>query len=294
MDRRNLLAGLVVLALGVMVLGGSAWAHGTVKGADAEGEGSCTVKSLPSFVAQGEFEFAATVGDVIEVSCDPYKYSQGAEATLTASQLYSRCHEIYWVDPNDEGRPIEYEGRSFSVHLDVDGNANVGLIAGPRCMVGESLITLDENEPPYETFTTSFQVLPAVNTPQGLYITPSSQVEDAESSSVVTIAQAEFPGNSEKTVRIASQQLYDRCHYGGLYIVPAYSVINEPGLEKEGYGELLEAIYLDNNGNGFVLLVGVDSCAEGTSLVEADLESSPFTTETGTFTIEAPRPRIGG
>ena len=58
-------------------------------------------------------------------------------------------------------------GRSFSVHLDVDGNANVGLIAGPNCMVGESLITLDENESPYETFTTSFQVLPSVNTPAG-------------------------------------------------------------------------------------------------------------------------------
>ena len=51
-----------------------------------------------------------------------------------------------------------------------------------------------------------------------------------------------------------------------------------------------DAIELDNNGNGFVVLVGSDSCAEGTSLIEADLEASPFTTETGTFTVEAPRP----
>ena len=214
MDRRNLLAGLVVLIVGVLGLAAVASAHGTVTGAGTEGEGSCTVKSLPSFIAQGEFENAATVGDIIEVSCDPYVYSSGAEVTLTASQLYSRCHDIEWYDANDQGRPIEGSGRTFSVHLDVDGNANVGLIAGPNCMVGESLITLDENESPYETFTTSFQVLPAVNTPPGLYITPSSQVEDAESSGVITIAQAEFSKASEQPVRIGAQQLYDRCERG--------------------------------------------------------------------------------
>jgi hypothetical protein len=297
MDRRNLLAGLVVLALGVFGLAGSASAHGTVSGAGTEGEGSCTVKSLPSFVAQGEFESAATVGDIIEVSCDPYKYSAGAEVTLTAAQLWDRCHYITWYDANDEGYYRTGEGRSFSVHLDVDGNANVGLIAGPRCMVGESLITLDENESPYETFTTSFQVLPAVNTPAGLYITPSSQVEDAESSGVITIAQAEFSGASEQSVRIGAKQLYDRCERGHkLIIVRGNRVVvdDEGTAEGQDDGELLNAIELDNNGNGFVLLIGTDSCAEGESLIESDLESSPFTTQTGTFTVEAPRPRVIG
>jgi hypothetical protein len=287
MDRRGLLVGLVVLAMSAFAFAGTASAHGTVKGAEAEGEGSCTVKSLPSFVAQGEFNTSATVGDVIEVSCDPYVYSAGAEVTLTASQLYSRCHEINWYDANDEGRFTSGEGRSFSVHLDVDGNANVGLIAGPYCMVGESLITLDENESPYETFTTSFQVLPAVNTPPGLYITPSSQVEDAESSGAITIAQAEFSGASEQPVRIASKQLYDRC-MDGCHLI----VVREDRTYYLSVSELEEAIELDNNGNGFVLLIGSDSCAEGVSLIESDLESSPFTTQTGTFTVEAPRPRF--
>ena len=214
MDGRKLGTGLMVLASSFLLLVGTASAHGTVGAAGTEGEGSCTVKSLPSFIAQGEFENAASVGDIIEVSCDPYVYSQGAEVTLTASQLYSRCHEISWYDPNDYGRFIWGHGRSFSVHLDVDGNANVGLIAGPNCMVGESLITLDENESPYETFTTSFQVLPAVNTPQGLYVTPSSQVEDAESSAVITIVQAEFSHASEQYVRLGYGQLYDRCERG--------------------------------------------------------------------------------
>ena len=226
------------------------------------------------------------VGDVIEISCDPYVYSSGARVTLTASQLYSRCHKIAWLDPNDLGAISENVGRSFSVHLDVDGNANVGLFAGPDCMVGESLITLDENESPYETFTTSFQVLPAVNTPPGLYITPASQVEDAESSGVITIAQAEFPGASEQYVRIGAEQLYDRCQRGPhLYIT---------GVDHGRPGpELTQAIQLDNNGNGFAMLIGSDSCAEGTSLIESDLESSPFTTQTGTFTVEAPRVRFG-
>ena len=61
----------------------------------------------------------------------------------------------------------------------------------------------------------------------------------------------------------------------------------------ESHRELLNAIELDNNGNGFVLLIGANSCAEGTSLIEGDLESSPFTTETGTFTVESPRVRFG-
>ncbi len=291
MDRRNLLVGLMVLASCLLLLVGTASAHGTVKPAGAAGSGTCTVKSLPSFIAQGEFENAATVGDVIEVSCDPYTYSSGAEVTLTASQLYDRCHEsITWYRPNESGEVRISTGRSVSLHLDVDGNANVGLIAGPDCMVGESLITLDENESPYETFTTSFQVLPAVNTTQGLYITPSSQVEDAESSAVVTIAQAEFKGASEAHVRIGAEQLYDRCQKGEhlLIVTPNGKVDPEVVL---GEPELTVAIELDNNGNGFVLLIGSDSCAEGTSLIEADLEESPFATETGTFTVEAPKVR---
>jgi hypothetical protein len=289
MDRRNLGAGLMVLASSLLLLVGTASAHGVVAPQGSAGSGTCTVKSLPSFIAQGEFGNSATVGDVIEVSCDPYTYSSGAEVTLTASQLYSRCHDIKWYNPNDEGYYTSSSGRSVSLHLDVDGNANVGLIAGPNCMVGESLITLDENESPYETFTTSFQVLPAVNTPAGLYITPKSQVEDAESSGVVTIAQAEFSRASEQRVRIGAGQLFDRCQRGDHLII-----IKPSGDPYEQGPELTNAIELDNNGNGFVLLIGSDSCAEGTSLIESDLEESPFTTQTGTFLIEAPRVRPAG
>ena len=261
------------------------------------------MKSLPSFIAQGEFANAATVGDVIEVSCNPFVYSAGASVTVTASQLYSRCHEVTWYDPTEladdevtEEPPDDIgekessgSGRSFTLHLDVDGNANVGLIAGPNCMVGESLISVDENESPYETFTTSFQVLPAVNTPQGIYVTPSSQVEDATTSSVVTTVQAEFKGASEQYVRLGMNQLFDRCEVGDKDLL-----VQADREAIETTREHLKAIELDNNGNGFALLLGSNSCAEGTSLIEGDLETAPFTTETGTFTIEAPKVRFGG
>jgi len=297
MERRLFGVGLMVLASSFVLMAGTASAHGTVKPQASSGSGTCSVRSLPSFVAQGESEYwtSAEVADVIEVSCNPYVYSDGAEVTLTASQLYDRCnHDLTWYDANDrygdsesyDDSATEGEGATFNVHLDEDGNANVALIGGPYCMVGESLITVDEDDSPYETFTTSFEVLPSVNTEQGLYITPAAQVEDAESSGVITIAQAEFTGGSETPVRIGAKQLYDRCanEYS-----PKLNIINM-NREKESAPEETDAINLDNNGNGFVILEGDDSCAEGTSLVEADLEESPFTTETATFTVESPRP----
>jgi len=283
MDRRKLGAGFTIFISSLLLLAGSASARSvTPQGTTA---GSCHIRSLPSFIAQGEFETSATVADVIEVSCDPYTYSAGAPVTVTASQLYSRCHgDISWYDPNDEGRLTEGDERSFEVHLDVNGNANVALIAGPKCMVGESLITVDENESPFETFTTNYAITPTENTTPGLFITPASQVEDAESSAVITIAQAEFKGASEAHVRLGYEQLADRCERSpGAILIKA-------NREQVPFAEETEsAIELDNNSNGFAVLAGVDSCAEGVSLIESDLESSPFTTQTAEFTVEAPR-----
>jgi len=74
-------------------------------------------------------------------------------------------------------------------------------------------------------------------------------------------------------------------------ILTTYRTIAMVGLSSNYYNaSSFAGIYLDDNGNGFVVLEGTDSCAEGTSLIEADLEESPFTTETATFTVEAPRP----
>ena len=294
MDRRKLGAALGVLACSMFMLAGTASARTVTPQTAESAGGACSIKSLPSFIAQGEFSNSATVADVIEISCDPYVYSSGEPVTITASQLYSRCHDdISWYDANDEGEYYTDTGRSFTVHLDVDGNANVALIAGPKCMVGaDNLISVDEDSSPYETFTTSFEVAPDKTTPAGLTMMPSSQVEDAESSGVVTIASAEFTKASETDIRLGYLQLADRCERGDHTVLVRADRDEIPADEIEGlYGETEDAIELDNDGNGFAILVGSDSCQEGTSLIEADEESSPFGTEEAYFTVEAPAVR---
>lgn len=280
--RRSLGAGLVVLASSVVLMAGTA---GTAAAAPTA---SCTVKSLPSFVAQGEFETAAEVADVIEVSCNPYVYSDGLPVTVSAYQLWERCgHDLKWLDPNNGGHPEFTEGSSFEkVKLDADGNANLAVIGGPECMAGESLISVDEEYAPYETVTTSFKVLPPGITPVGLTILNPSQVEDSDSSGTIAIAEVEDRALGEETFRIGAKQLYDRCH-GGLWIIGESDeqiAVNEP--------ELTDAIKLDNDGNGFVVLKGTDSCLEGSSLIEADAEYEPNTTLTADFLIEPPAVRF--
>jgi hypothetical protein len=285
MERRSLGAGLMVLASSLLLSVGTASAHGTAS-AQSSPEGTCQITSQPSFVLQGEFEQTATAADVIEVGCNPLEYGTGSKVTVIASQLYDRCNgHIKWYVPNPYQ---ENWGRSIELTLDADGNATVALIAGPKCQAGEGLITLHMDEGSYESFTTSFTALPPVNTPTGVTAIPSSQIEDAESSGVVTIIEAEFPGNAESYVRLGSEELYRRCGYS-----PHLTWVREDGDTYSG-PELAEdeSIQLDNNGNGFALAIGDSSCAEGLSLIEADLESKPFTTLTTGFTVLSPQPRV--
>src|ERR1043165_9486898 len=182
---------------------------------------TCVIHSLPAFVAQGENiegrNAAATVADVVDVECDPTVYGTKSRIKLLASQLYARCAgNLAWDVPNNppgEGIPGGYEvigGRGITVNLDADGSATVALRAGPDCAAGESLIVAHMEEAPFESFTTSFVVLPPQTTPPGVYALPSAEVEDSYSSAVATVIQAEFENGSEKLVRIASEELYRR------------------------------------------------------------------------------------
>jgi hypothetical protein len=242
---------------------------------------TCVIHSLPSFVAQGEGATAATVADVVEVECDPTVYGTGSKIKVIASQLFSRCRErLTWWVPNPFARA---EGRGVSVALDADGNATVALLGGPGCEAGESLVSAHMEEAPFETFTTSFTVLPPTTTPPGLFALPATQVEDALSSGFATIVQAEFENGAEKTVRIGSEELYARCR-----VEPHLHWI---GLDRSATdGPEVTGVPLDNDGNGFVIAIGDDSCAPGVSLIEGDLESKPFTTFTTPFTILPPQP----
>jgi hypothetical protein len=51
-------------------------------------------------------------------------------------------------------------------------------------------------------------------------------------------------------------------------------------------------VRLDNNGNAFVLILAEESCASGSSLIEASLVKAPYTTYTTEFTIESPHETI--
>jgi hypothetical protein len=280
MKSRNLGVGLAVLASSLFLLVGTASARGT--GVVTTSSNTCVVHSEPSFTAQGEFATSATVADIIEVECNPTVYGTESKIKITAGQLYSRCKgKLTWFVPNPYTRS---EGRGVTVALDADGNATVAVLTGPGCEAGETLISAHMEEEPFETFTTAFSVLPPVKTTPGVFPMPATQVEDSLSSAVATVVEVEFAAGSEKKVRIAAEELYARCR-----VAPHLHWIRMNGEEEANVSEVRE-VQLDNDGNAFVIAIGDASCAEGPSLIEADLEMKPFTTFTNPFTIEAPKP----
>jgi hypothetical protein len=253
----------------------------------SEGAATCVLHSLPAFIAQGEFGAAGTVADVVEVECNPEIYGTKAKLQISDEQLFLRCEKtLTWYVPNSPLEGFRREaGRSVTVELDPDGNATVALRAGPNCTAGDTLMTAHMQQVPFESFTTSFGVLPPQPSASGVTALPASQVEDMYSSAFATIVQAEFPGvEAEQTVRFASEELYHRCRQA-----PHLRWIESNGTEHEGISELT-GVRLDNDGNAFVIVVGDSSCASGRSLIEADLEASPFTTLTTYFTTQSPQP----
>ena len=268
----------------------------TAQGVQAQVEPAptCILHSLPSFIAQGEFGLEGTVGDVVEFECNPSEYAPGTTVEISDAQLFSRCAGgITWYVPNEFGTDEfreERDSRGVEVGLNADGSATVALIAGPHCAAGDTVLSAHMNE----SFSTSFDVVAPHPTEQGLFTTPSEQVEDPGSSSVAAIVQAEFPGRSEAMVRIAAPELYSRCE-----VAPHLLWVRE-NKEAVAGAELVggsarepaggEAIRLDNDGNGFVIALGAASCRPGRSVIEADLENAPFTTLLSEFVVLPPQP----
>jgi hypothetical protein len=297
MDRRNLLAGLAVLALSLVVLSGTALAHsrhhagvGSEPPAGGAKPETCVVHALPaSFMDQGEFGNASTVADIVEVECEEVFAEHHVK--ISANELYSRCDKhLDWRTPNNGGNfGLDFEkGPSVEVTLDNDGNATAIVIGGPSCAAGESLISAHLTEAPFTTATTGFTVLPPRPTTPGVFATPASKVEGEVSSDVATIVQVEFPPVfAEEPVDINASQLYARCHGP---TKTEWIWLKNGGFGFEIDSEDITGVELDNDGNAFAILVGNTSCAAGTSLIEASLEHAPYTTYTTDFTVEAPRP----
>jgi hypothetical protein len=281
MERRSLLAGLVVVVLGSLLLAGSASARTVTGKKPSVGEPpTCIIASLPSFVAQGEFGEASSVADVVEVSCTPEFGFQTVK--LSDEELFSRCKgKTSWSEA-PEFEPTE--GATTKIKLDGEGNGSAVVWGGPGCAAGETLVSAHLEVPPFTTVTTGFEVLPPKTTPPGVYALPATSVEDNVLSSVETIVEVEFPSVfAEQDVNISAEQLFARCGVAPKveWIGPDEKVL---AVDEEG----ISKVKLDDNGNAFVVLFGGPSCASGVSEIEASLESAPFTTFTTDFTVKAP------
>jgi len=273
-----------------------------IRGGAAAAPAACVVHSLPSFVQQGEnvgqqgenvggVNTSAMVADVIEVECNPELYKTGQKIVISASQLNSLCAKSlkWWVESPFEGPK---SGGKIEVSLDADGNATVAVIGGPGCQTGESFITADETEGPFESFTTTFNSLPPADTPTGVSVltaspaepgAPAEQVLNATDGNFLAIVEVEDNTAGENLVHIQSTELFSRCKFA-----PKLTWIKQNGTESAG-PEVTE-VKLDNNGNGFVLIAGHESCRAGSSLIEADLEESPFTSWQTRFNLLPPQP----
>jgi len=283
MERRNLLVGLVTLAIGMFILAGSASAHRlshmrtTPSGAPAPE--TCVITVEPgSFMDQGEFAEASSIATFIGVECEPIYAEQSVK--LSATELYDRCNKhLKWSFP-----PVT--GPSFTVKLDNDGNGGAVVFGGPSCAAGESLISAHLETAPYTTVTTAFTVLPPRPTTPGVTAEPAVTVASEESGEVGTIVEVEFPPvYAEQSVNINAAQLLARC-----LVPPRLLWVGPNGTPLAAGAEELSEVKLDNDGNAFVVLLGAFSCASGTSLIEASLERAPYTTYTTEFTILPPFP----
>jgi len=288
MERRNLAAGLAALVLGLLMLSGTAFAHAThhkkaKPKVSTPAPETCVVYTEPGqFMDQGEFGTASSVADIVSVECEPV-YAEHY-VTISANELYSRCDKhLYW----SEAAPFNLSESqpSYTVRLDNDGNGGAVLWGGPSCAAGESLVAAHLTEAPFTTVTTSFTVLPPRPTEPGVFAEPSAgAVESEENSSAAAIIEVEFqPVFAEEPVNVNAAQLDSRCHEGELtWVGPEGQVL--------GYGAELNGLGLDNDGNAFVVALGGESCAAGSSLVEASLEHAPYTTYTTDFNILPPVP----
>jgi hypothetical protein len=287
-DRRNLLAVLVVLLISVFAFSTTASARTVgAKGKPALAEPPvCVLHSLPSFIDQGEFAGHSTVGDVIEIECQPVFAEHLVE--FAAHELQSRCN-IYWYSGHSPAKPTERSAVLKGVELDDAGNAEVSFQAGPSCAAGEVLISAHLEEPPFTTVTAAYTVLAPRDTKPGVTVLGATneahQVEDDFDSSLYAIVEVEFPSvYAEEEVEIAAEQLFARCHIAPKlnWNIPFVGLV--PGESVR--------LHLDNNGNAFVTIFAEESCASGPSLIEASLVKAPYTTYTTEFTVESPHETI--
>jgi hypothetical protein len=244
---------------------------------------TCVVHASPASFVETELGAAASsVAYVITVGCQPVYSEQKVE--INAQQLNNACHDtLSWYSATATAgtEPGTGTGESFDVVLDNDGNATAVVWGGPSCAATKDLITADLTVAPYTTVRTHVTIAAPVTTKTGLSAYPSSEVEDATTSSVAVIFYAEFPSvYAEQSVEFSDPQLYDRCTGGITWVGPDEVVL--------GSGKSVTTT-LDDNGNAFVVALAGPSCASGGTLAQADLVGPTYRTLTTNFTVLSPR-----
>jgi hypothetical protein len=299
MDGRRLVAGLTVLVGSMSLLAGNAWAGQRAQGAvggPEETSTTCAIHSLPGLMRQGELKSTGSIGDIIQVECNPATVIAGSAVEVEDSQLFSRCGgKVTWLDPNEfaTNKIKVGTGRSITVEVDGEGNANLALVAGPNCSIGGTVVAAHtESNKTIVSFSTGFAVEPAKVTAPGATVMPASEVEDEASSSVVTLVQAEMPLSEEK-VRIAAPELASACELAPhiLWLRPSGEIVlgKELALGTAIEPKGKESLRTDNDGNAFVIAIGAASCQPGMHHFEVDAEEGGFETFEPAFTVMPPQ-----
>lgn len=236
----------------------------------------CALHSLPSIVEAGST--SSSVVDIVRIACRAV--FSGNTVTINAAELDNGCHgTLSWEDP--ASKTTGSRGQ-FSVTLDANGNAAAALWGGPSCAATTYPLSGTLSVPPFTTAETTFTVRPPKNTKNGITARPNSEVEDSFTSSVATAIQVELPAvQSGRSVSVNSQGLYDRCA-GNLNWIGVDGVVLASRAADA-------TVTLDSNGNAFVVAIGGPSCVPGTSTVQGNLVTAPYTTFSNSFNILSPR-----
>jgi hypothetical protein len=122
-------------------------------------------------------------------------------------------------------------------------------------------------------------VLPPSELLAGVYALPRQQVEGSEHS-VAFVVDAAFAKALQGKAEFAAPNLFHRCR-----TAPHLRWIYEG---KEAVGATAIALTLDDNGNGFAIVLAA-SCLPGETRIGAELIESPYTQYTTGFIAEPPR-----
>ena len=225
MERRNLLAGLAVLALSLFVLSGTALAHTRPttrrpsRGRRTVAPETCSVNTLPaSSWTRASSATSSSVADIIEVECEPV-YAEQPRPDQRQRALQPLHEKLHWTNPHRNQPEKNISGFTSGAELQSDARQrrqrDRDRDRGPSCAAGESLVSAHLTKPPYTTVTTGFTCSPPKPTPAGVIVTPTNKVEGEEYSDVATIVQVEFPPVfAEERSTSGFSQLKSRCKYG--------------------------------------------------------------------------------